>query len=117
MDQAHSVAARCRARPGRHAVHLAFEGVGWTETANIYTVVYDNSYVGYACAVNSQGDVGIPLQATGDPGWHFIDLYPAIYRGDEQRPRNFLIPQLTSAADHPGEDLPHFRFAFEVTEE
>ena len=96
-------------------VHL--KGVGWTETANICTVVYDNSYIGYACAFNSQGDVRIPLQATGDPGWHFIDLYPAIYRGDEQRPRNFLIPQLTYAADHPGEDLPHFRFAFEVTEE
>ncbi len=96
-------------------VHL--KGVGWTETANIYTVVYDNSYIGYVCAFNSQGDVEIPLLATGDPGWHFIDLYPAIYRGDEQRPRNFLIPQLTYAADHPGEDLPRFRYAFEVTEE
>ena len=96
-------------------MHL--KGVGWTESANIYTVVYDNSYIGYACAFNSQGDVQIPLEATGDPGWHFIDLYPAIYRGEEQRPRNFLIPQLTYAADHPGEDLPHFRFAFEVTEE
>ncbi len=96
-------------------VHL--KGVGWTETANIYTVVYDNSYIGYVCAFNSQGDVEIPLLATGDPGWHFIDLYPAIYRGEEQRPRNFLIPQLTYAADHPGEDLPRFRYAFEVTEE
>ncbi len=96
-------------------VHL--KGVGWTETANIYTVVYDNSYIGYVCAFNSHGDVAIPLLATGDPGWHFIDLYPAIYRGAEERPRNFLIPQLTYAADHPGEDLPRFRFAFEVTDE
>ena len=96
---------------------LHLKGAGWTETANIYTVVYDNSYIGYACAFNSQGDVRIPLQATGEPGWHFIDLYPAIYRGEEQRPRNFLIPQLSYAADHPGEDLPRFRFAFEVTEE
>ena len=105
-----------RGPPGTpFTVHL--KGVGWTETANIYTVVYDNSYVGYVCAFNSQGDVEIPLLATGDPGWHFIDLYPAIYRGDEQRPRNFLIPQLTYAADHPGEDLPRFSFAFEVTEE
>ena len=105
-----------RGPPGTQTtVHL--KGVGWTETANIYTVVYDNSYIGYVCAFNSQGDVEIPLQATGDPGWHFIDLYPAIYRGEEQRPRNFLIPQLTYAADHPGEDLPRFRFAFEVTEE
>jgi hypothetical protein len=105
-----------RGPPGtRFTLHL--KGVGWTETANIYTVVFDNSYIGYTCAFNSQGDVQIPLEATGDPGWHFIDLYPAIYRGEEQRPRNFLIPQLTYADDHPGEDLPRFRFAFEVTEE
>jgi hypothetical protein len=105
-----------RGPPGTQTtVHL--KGVGWTETANIYTVVFDNSYIGYVCAFNSQGDVEIPLQATGDPGWHFIDLYPAIYRGEEQRPRNFLIPQLTYAAEHPGEDLPHFGFALEVTVE
>lgn len=94
---------------------IRLKGVGWTETANIYTVVYDNSYVGYACGFNSQGDVVIPLYATGTPGWHFIDLYPAIYKGKETRPRNFRIPQLTFADDHPGEDLPRFRFAFRIT--
>jgi hypothetical protein len=94
-------------------IHL--KGVGWTETANIYTVVYDNNYIGYVCAFNSQGDVEIFLKATGEPGWHFIDLYPAIYKGKETRPLNFRIPQLTYADDHPGEDLPRFRFAFEVT--
>ncbi len=94
---------------------IRLQGVGWTETANIYTVVYDNSYIGYACGFNSLGDVEIYLYATGEPGWHFIDLYPAIYKGKERRPRNFRIPQLTFADDHPGEDLPRFRFAFEVT--
>lgn len=94
-------------------VHL--KGVGWTETANIYTAVYDNGYIGYACGFNSQGDVRIELYATGEPGWHFIDLYPAIYKGREARPLNFRIPQLTYEADHPGEDLPAFHFAFEVT--
>ena len=88
---------------------------GWTETANIYRVVYDNNYIGYACAFNSQGDVEILLNATGEPGWHFIDLYPAIYKGKETRPLNFRIPQLTYADDRPGEDLPRFRFAIEVT--
>jgi hypothetical protein len=95
-------------------IHL--KGVGWTETANIYTVVYDNAYVGYACGFNSNGDVEIFLQATGEPGWHFIDLYPAIYKGAEGRPINLRIPQLTYADDHPGEDLPRFRFAFRITE-
>jgi hypothetical protein len=36
---------------------------------------------GYACAFNSQGDLEIFMQATGEPGWHYIDLYPAIYKG------------------------------------
>ena len=96
-------------------VHL--KGVGWTETSNIMHVVYDNSYIGYACAFNSQGDVTIHMQATGAPGWHFIDLYPGIYKGVNEVPDNFRMPQLTYAADHPGEDLPAFRFAFEVTQD
>jgi hypothetical protein len=104
-----------RARgPAGTPFKIRLKGVGWTETANIYAVVYDNAYIGYACGFNSQGDVEIDLYATGEPGWHFIDLYPAIYKGSEARPLNFRIPQLTYAADHPGEDLPAFRFAFEV---
>jgi hypothetical protein len=55
------------------------------------------------------------VQATGAPGWHFIDLYPGIYKGVETDLNNFSIPQLTYADDHPGEDLPAFHFAFEVT--
>ena len=94
-------------------IHL--KGVGWTETANIYHLIYDNSYIGYACAFNSQGDLEIPIKATGAPDWHFIDLYPGIYKGAETRPNNFRIPQLTYAQDHPGEDMPAFHFAFEVT--
>ncbi len=94
-------------------IHL--KGVGWTETANLYNVVYDNNYTGYVCAFNSQGDVEIIMKATGAPGWHYIDLYPGIYKGSETRPNNFRIPQLTYDQDHPGEDLPAFHFAFEVT--
>lgn len=94
-------------------VHL--KGVGWSDTSNIYTVDYDNAYLGYACGFNSQGDVTIHLPASGAPGWHFIDLYPGIYRGKEKNPNNFRIPQLTYAADHPGENVPAFHFAFDVT--
>jgi hypothetical protein len=94
-------------------IHL--KGVGWTETANIYHVTYDNNYSGYACGFNSQGDLELFMPATGEPGWHFVDLYPGIYKGEEVRPNNFRIPQLTYADDHPGEDLPAFHFAFQVT--
>jgi hypothetical protein len=65
---------------------VRLKGVGWTETANIYTLVYDNGYIGYACAFNSQGDVEIPIKATGAPGWHFIDLYPRRRDAAEQFP-------------------------------
>lgn len=95
-------------------IDLRLTGVGWTETANIYTIVYDNAYIGYACGFNSQGGVLVHLKATGEPGWHFIDLYPAIYKGKESGVQTFRIPQLTYAEDHPGEDLPAFHFAFYV---
>jgi hypothetical protein len=68
-------------------ITINLTGVGWTETANIYTLVYDNTYLGYACGFNSQGDVEITLRATGDPGWHFIDLYPPFTK-DRNRPVN-----------------------------
>ena len=58
-------------------------GGGWTETANIYTLGYDNAYIGYGCGFNSQRDAEFTLHATGESGWHFIDLYPAIYKGSE----------------------------------
>jgi hypothetical protein len=102
--------------PAGTTFRIRLKGVGWSETANIYTVVYDNSTSGYACAFNSQGDIEIIMQATGEPGWHFVDLYPGIYKGKEIRPNNYRLPQLTYADDHPGEDLPRFRFAFEVTD-
>jgi hypothetical protein len=96
-------------------IHL--KGVGWTETANIYNLVYDNGFLGYVCGFNSQGDVLIHLPAAGSAGWHFIDLYPGIYKGeDAPGVQNFRIPQLTAVDDHPGERLPVFRLAFEVTQ-
>ncbi len=108
-----AVAITPESGPWGTEITLTLTGVGWTETANIYTLVYDNGYLGYACGFNSQGDVEITFNASGGPGWHFIDLYPAIYKGEESAgQQNFRIPQLTYEADHPGEDLPAFHFAF-----
>ena len=94
----------------RVSVHV--KGAGWTETEQIYHLVYDNAYTGYACAFNSSGDIEIFLTMSGDPGWHFIDLYPGIYQGSETAPTNYKEPQLTAATDHPGQPLPIFRWAF-----
>jgi hypothetical protein len=101
--------------PAGTTITIHLKGVGWTETANIYTLVYDNAYIGYACGFNSQGDVIVYLPATGEPGWHFINLYPGIYKGEDMQMTNdFRVPQLTYQ-DHPGEELPAFHFAFQVT--
>jgi hypothetical protein len=96
----------------RTTLHL--KGVGWTETEQIYHVVVDNAFTGYACAFQSAGDLTIFLTMSGAPGWHFIDMYPGIYQGTETRPANYKMPQLTALDDHPGNKLPVFRFAFFV---
>jgi hypothetical protein len=72
--------------------------------------------MGYACGFNSQGDVVINFQATGEPGEHVIDLYPGIYQGPPTEPQLlYRQPQLTYADDHPGNKIPALRFKFEIT--
>ncbi len=101
--------------PSGTEVTIQLNGVGWTETANIYNLTYDNSYAGYACGFNSGGNVQVVFRVSGAQGWHYIDLYPGIYKGVETRPLNFRVPQLTYADDHPAENLPAFHLAFLVT--
>jgi hypothetical protein len=116
------ISPRIVAPGGTYTVHV--KGVGWTETANTYTMVLDNGDIGYACGFNSQGDVTIHLRAPGRVGTHFVDLYPTIYTGQINGPGAppagasvngiyFLLPML-SAIDHPGERLPAFHLAFDV---
>lgn len=102
------------------AFTLQIKGVGWTELDNTLAVSYDNAALGYACGFNSNGDVTINLVATGNPGTHLIDLYPAIYRGKDRVPWNYQTPFLTYARDFPalahGYRLPAYRLAIEVIE-
>lgn len=116
------ISPRVVAPGGAYTVHV--KGVGWTETANTYTMVLDNGAIGYGCGFNSHGDVTIHLRAPGRIGTHFVDLYPTIYTGQINGPgappaaasvngSYFLLPML-NAVDHPGERLPAFHLAFEV---
>jgi hypothetical protein len=102
------------------AFTLQIKGVGWTELDNTLAVTYDNAAMGYACGFNTNGDVTINLVATGEPGTHLIDLYPAIYRGKDRVPWNYQTPFLTYARDFPalahGYRLPAYRLAIEVVE-
>jgi hypothetical protein len=104
-----------RSGPAGTPVSIHLKGVGWTEYDNIYVATYDNAYMGYACGFNSHGDVVINFTATGEPGTHVIDLYPGIYQGPPTEPQQlYRLPQLTYADDHPGNNIPALRFAFEV---
>jgi hypothetical protein len=96
------------------------EGVGWTQLDNTVAVDYDNSYIGYGCGFNSNGDVLLNLHATGSPGTHLIDLYPMLYTlspSFADAPYG-MVPVLTYARDEPalalGYHLPALRFAITV---
>ena len=116
-------------------ITITVKGVGWSDTANIYTFVLDNGYIGYGCGVNSQGDVTVHLKAPGQVGTHFIQIYPSIYRGVIIAPgapppprlepgqdasllpganATFLQLPMLNHIDHPGEELPAFTLSFEV---
>ncbi|HET9059657.1 MAG TPA: hypothetical protein VFN61_07025 [Acidimicrobiales bacterium] len=99
-------------------VHL--KGVGWTQLDNTVGVDYDNSYVGYGCGFNSNGDVLVHLYATGGPGTHLIDMYPMLYSlspSFSSTPYG-MVPVLTYAHDDPGlalgYRLPSLHFAITV---
>jgi hypothetical protein len=99
---------------------IQIKGVGWSELDNTLAVTYDNATIGYACGFNSNGDITINLVATGHPGTHLIDLYPAIYKGKDRVPWNYQTPFLTFARDFPalalGYRVPAYRLAIEITE-
>lgn len=98
-------------------IELAVKGIGWTETDNIFAVVVDNAYVGYACGSYADGHLSVPLIATWAPGWHIIDLYPSFYRnknyGEAQEAPFLYTSAIVTWQDHPKGF--HFRYAFDVT--
>jgi hypothetical protein len=102
---------------GGDTVTIHAKGLGWTELDNGFAVTYDNAFVGYACGFNSNGDVTMPLVATGGPGTHLIDLYPMVYNGQDRKPW-YWAPVLTFATDFPalglGYRLPAYRLAITV---
>jgi hypothetical protein len=100
--------------------HVHLKGLGWTELDNTIAIDYDNSYVGYGCGFNSQGDVVLNLIATGGPGTHIIDGYPLLYTQSPSYANTpyGMVPFLTYANDDPGlalgYQLPAIRLAITV---
>lgn len=93
------------------------QGVGWNEIWNQVTIVYDNSYIGYACGGDIPGIIEAKLRATGSPGWHIIDIYPTIQKQRNFAKEAFEIPFIyrlpfLNWGSHP--EGYHFRYAFKV---
>lgn len=104
-----------RAKVGED-ISIHMKGVGWTIQGKTYAVVYDNQYLGYGCSFSTSGDIDLHLPAAGTPGRHIIDLYPAVYEGQDPTPNIYSSPNLTYRNDHPGGALPAFRLTIEIVD-
>ncbi len=111
---------RPKAGPIGTPITVEVDGVSWTEHENLIAINYDNSLVGYACGNDLMGKILAKIHATGTPGWHFIDVYPAF------RTRRFSVgideeimevPYLYQKSIVTWKDHPHgfhFCYAFKV---
>lgn len=103
--------------PEGSMVTITMTGLGWTYQDNIAAVDYDNSFIGYVCGFNTNGNITLHLPVTGAPGYHTIDLYPANYLGPTPPAAPsiaiYRYPILTPY-DGPAA-IPVFHFSFLIT--
>jgi hypothetical protein len=99
-------------------IEIELSGVGWTMYETTPMFVYDNDMLGYSCALSGpqRNKLRTVLRASGQPGYHFIDVYPAIFTAEEDDPDFQLKPHLSYLDNHPVRPLPACHFTFEVTE-
>ena len=100
-------------------IEIELSGIGWTAYENAPYFVYDNKPLGYACGMTDEHKtttVEVAFQASGQPGYHFIAVYPSIFEMQEDEPEVEIKPHLSYLDNHPVRPLPAFHFAFEVTE-
>lgn len=93
------------------------QGVGWNEIWNQVTILYDNSFIGYACGGDIPGIIEAKLRATGEPGWHLIDIYPTIQKQRNFAEEAFEIPFIYRLPFLNWDSHPqgyHFRYAFKI---
>ena len=101
-------------------IEIELSGVGWPEYENAPYFLYDNTPLGYVCGLTDNdggGVVRLELPASGQPGWHFIDVYPCIFEIQQDEPDFELRPHLSYLDNHPMRPLPAYHMAFEITEE
>jgi hypothetical protein len=99
-------------------IEIELSGIGWTMYETTPMFVYDNDMLGYSCALSGPNRTKLrtKLRASGQPGYHFIEVYPAIFTAEEDDPDFQLKPHLSYLDNHPVRPLPACHFTFEVTE-
>ncbi|WP_340100225.1 hypothetical protein [Salinibaculum salinum] len=99
-------------------IEIELTGVGWTNYETTPMFVYDNDMLGYSCSLSGpqRTKLRTVLRASGQPGHHFIDVYPAIFTTEDDDPDFQLMPHLSYLDNHPVRPLPAAHFSFEVTE-
>lgn len=100
-------------------ITIAITGVGWRSFENQYFVLYDNKPMGYVVSdlADSEGIVRFSLRASGEPGYHFIDLIPMFHDTESMDINLDQKPHLSYVDNHPERPLPSLNFAFRLTEE
>lgn len=101
--------------PSGTEIEIALSGIGWPIYENAYYFLYDNKPLGYICGLEAKVNETV-LRAAGEPGWHFIDVYPSLFDVQEDEPNFELIPHLSYLDNHPVRPLPGLHMAFEITE-
>ena len=104
--------------PAGTEIEIEIAGLGWTMYETTPMFVYDNDLLGYGCSLSGEEPTKLrtKLCATGQPGYHFLDVYPSIFKMEEDEPDFELMPHLSYPDNHPVRPVPGCHFAFEVTE-
>ncbi|MFW6376809.1 MAG: hypothetical protein ACOC0F_02435, partial [archaeon] len=56
------------------------------------------------------------IPAVGEPGYHFIDVYPSFFDVEDDEPNFELTPHLSYIDNHPVRPLPGLHTAIEIVE-
>jgi len=96
-------------------IEIELSGIGWPTYENAYFFLYDNKPVGYVCGLEAR-TAKTEIQASGEPGYHYIDVYPSFFDVKDDEPNFELKPHLSYLDNHPIRPLPGLHIAIEVTE-
>ncbi|MUV90442.1 hypothetical protein GJ629_11450 [Halapricum sp. CBA1109] len=101
--------------PSGTEIEIELSGIGWPIYENAYYFLYDNKPLGYICGLEAKINKTV-LRAAGEPGYHFIDVYPSLFDVRDDEPDFELKPHLSYIDNHPVRPLPGLHMAFEITE-